>query len=42
MMQFPLTLAHIFERALGDALQHMGLGRGDRVATLMWNHHAHL
>jgi fatty-acyl-CoA synthase len=74
MMQFPLTLVHIFERAgklfpkaeivsrlpdkslhrhtysvfyrrtraLGGALQHMGLRRGDRVATVMWNHHAHL
>ncbi len=74
MMRFPLTLAHIFERAgklfpkseivsrlpdkslhrhtysefcrraraLGGALQHMGLKRGDRVATLMWNHYAHL
>ena len=73
-MRFPLTLAHILERAgrlfpqseivsrlpdrslhrytyadfcrrarvLGGALQHLGLKRGDRVATLMWNHHAHL
>lgn len=29
-------------RALGGALQRMGLARGDRVATLMWNHAAHL
>jgi fatty-acyl-CoA synthase len=29
-------------RALGGALQRMGLTRGDRVATLMWNHYAHL
>ena len=74
MMQWPLTLAHLLERAgrlfprseivsrlpdktlhrqtyadfarrtraLGGALQTMGLRRGDRVATLMWNHHAHL
>ena len=74
MMHFPLTLAHIFERAgrlfprseivsrlpdkslhrhtyadfyrraraLGGALQRMGLRRGDRVATLMWNHYVHL
>jgi len=74
MMNFPLTLAHIFERAgrlfprseivsrlpdrslrryryadfhrracaLAGALRRMGLKRGDRVATLMWNHHAHL
>ena len=28
--------------ALGGALQALGLGRGDRVATLMWNHYAHL
>ncbi len=74
MMQYPLTLAHILERAgklfaqseivsrlpdkslhryrygdfhrralaLGGALQKLGLRRGDRVATLMWNHYAHL
>ncbi len=74
MMQFPLTLAHILDRAgklfaqteivsrlpdkslhrhlyadfhrralaLGGALQALGLKRGDRVATLMWNHYAHL
>ena len=74
MMNFPLTLAHIFERAgqlfgasaivsrlpdqtlhrhsygdfhrrataLGGALQAAGLRPGDRVATLMWNHYAHL
>jgi fatty-acyl-CoA synthase len=29
-------------RALGGALQALGLKRGDRVATLMWNHYAHL
>jgi len=29
-------------RALAEALQQAGLKRGDRVATLMWNHHAHL
>jgi fatty-acyl-CoA synthase len=28
--------------ALGSALQEAGLARGDRVATLMWNHYAHL
>jgi fatty-acyl-CoA synthase len=74
MMQFPLTLASLLERAgklfptvevvssrpdnsihrytyremyqraraLAAALQAAGLRRGDRVATLMWNHHAHL
>jgi len=74
MMQYPLTLVHLFERAekffpdseivsrlpdrslhryayadfcrrvraLGGALRRMGLKRGDRVATLMWNHHVHL
>ena len=74
MMQYPLTLIHILERAgryfsgaeivsrrpdrslhrytyadfyrraraLAGALQAAGLRRGDRVATLMWNHHAHL
>ena len=74
MMNYPLTLPHILERAgkffpqtqivsrrpdrslhrytyadfyrraraLANALQAAGLNRGDRVATLMWNHHAHL
>ncbi|MDI3257062.1 MAG: long-chain fatty acid--CoA ligase [Kyrpidia sp.] len=29
-------------RQLAEALQKAGLQRGDRVATLMWNHYAHL
>ena len=29
-------------RALAEALTNAGLRRGDRVATLMWNHAAHL
>src|SRR5438874_9107937 len=29
-------------RALAGALQKAGLQPGDRVATLMWNHYAHL
>ncbi|HTS24899.1 MAG TPA: long-chain fatty acid--CoA ligase [Bryobacteraceae bacterium] len=74
MMQFPLTLTHILERAerlfgsvpivsrladksihrsnygevcrraraLAAALTAAGLDRGDRIATLMWNHVSHL
>jgi len=33
---------HRRARALAAALQALGLHRGDRVATLMWNHHVHL
>lgn len=33
---------HRRARALAGALQRRGLRRGDRVATLMWNHYAHL
>ena len=29
-------------RALASALQKLGINKGDRVATLCWNHHAHL
>jgi fatty-acyl-CoA synthase len=38
------TYADLYRRAraLAEALQAIGLKRGDRVATLMWNHHAHL
>jgi fatty-acyl-CoA synthase len=74
MMDFPLTLTHLLERAgslfgdseivsrlpdkslhrytyrdfhrracaLGGALQKLGLKKGERVATLMWNHYAHI
>jgi len=33
---------HRRARALASALTAAGLKRGDRVATLMWNHYAHL
>lgn len=33
---------HRRAKALGRALQDSGLKRGDRVATLMWNHYAHM
>ena len=33
---------HRRTRALASALQKLGLNKGDRVATLCWNHHAHL
>ena len=29
-------------RALAHALRALGVDKGDRVATLCWNHHAHL
>ena len=37
------TYADFYRRArlLAEALQRAGLKRGDRVATLMWNHYAH-
>src|SRR5207302_5196423 len=33
---------HRRSRALADALSKLGLRKGDRVATLMWNHTRHL
>jgi fatty-acyl-CoA synthase len=33
---------HRRTRALASALQALGLKKGERVATLCWNHHAHL
>ena len=74
MMDFPLTLAHLVDRAekyfaskrvvsrkpdrsidrstwgavlanarrLAAALQRLGIGRGDRVGSLAWNHARHL
>jgi len=38
------TYADLYRRAraLAEALQKAGLNRGERVATLMWNHQAHL
>src|SRR5258706_12522436 len=74
MMNYPLTLTHVLERAarvfghsevvstlpdksrrrarysdvharslkLASALARLGVGAGDRVATLCWNHQQHL
>ena len=38
------TYADVYRRsrALAEALQRAGLRKGDRVATLMWNHQQHL
>ncbi len=38
------TYADVSRRtcALAHALEGLGVGKGDRVATLCWNHHAHL
>lgn len=33
---------HRRTRSLAAALRKLGLAKGDRVATLCWNHHAHL
>lgn len=33
---------HRRTRALASALQKLGVRKGERVATLSWNHHAHL
>ncbi|MBC7469392.1 MAG: long-chain fatty acid--CoA ligase [Ramlibacter sp.] len=33
---------HRRTRALASALKKLGMKKGDRVATLCWNHHAHL
>jgi fatty-acyl-CoA synthase len=39
-----LTYAEFYERTsqLAHALQALGVGRGDKVATFGWNHHRHL
>jgi fatty-acyl-CoA synthase len=38
------TFAQYYQRtqALATALRALGVDKGDRVATLCWNHHAHL
>ncbi|HET9662913.1 MAG TPA: AMP-binding protein, partial [Burkholderiales bacterium] len=40
--RYPYREFHRRTQALSGALQRLGLKRGDRVATLMWNHYAHL
>lgn len=41
---FRYTYADYYERTrrLASALTRLGVGRGDRVGTLAWNHHRHL
>ncbi len=38
------TLGELYTRArrIAEALIKLGMGPGDRVATLMWNHHTHV
>src|ERR1041385_276876 len=38
------TWSDVYERArrLAECLQAAGIKKGDRVATLMWNHYVHL
>lgn len=38
------TFSNLYQRAraLAEALTRAGLKEGDRVATLMWNHEAHM
>ena len=42
IMRHTYADVHRRARALAEALMKAGLERGDRVATLMWNHHVHL
>jgi len=41
---FRYTYRDFYERVvrLGNALQRLGIKKGDRVATFAWNHHRHL
>ncbi len=40
--RYTYAALYLRAQALAGALQHAGLQRGDRVATLMWNHYAHV
>ncbi|OGA15192.1 MAG: long-chain fatty acid--CoA ligase [Betaproteobacteria bacterium RIFCSPLOWO2_02_FULL_66_14] len=42
LVRHRFTDFHRRSRQLGSALLDAGLKKGDRVATLCWNHHAHL
>ncbi len=42
LYRYTIRDAHARARKLANALQRLGIGEGDRVATLAWNSHRHL